>query len=87
MESFDIFLEMYSLCNGHSKLFMLLFRDKGIILMLIHSEILNLVVHLRDKGVFRTEMLRKGCDISIMNFRDTSAFQNSPDTHVNKGFY
>ncbi len=43
---FGIFLKKYSPCNGHSKLFMLPFRDKGIILMLIlvthHAQILDL---------------------------------------------
>ena len=42
---FGIFLKKYSPCNGHSKLFMLPFRDKGIVLMLIletpHAQILD----------------------------------------------
>ncbi len=70
---------------------MLLFRDKGIILMLIlvthYAQILDLVVHLWDKGVFSRGRLRKGCDIPIMNFRNMGPFQNFLDTHVNIGFY
>ena len=37
--------------------------------------------------MFGREMLRKGYDFSIINFRDMGAFQNCTDTHVNIGFY
>ncbi len=88
---FDIFLERYSSCNVHLRVFMLLFRDKGIILNLIlviyHVQIFGLVVHLWAKGVFGRGRLRKGYDFSIKNFRDMAAFQNCPDTHVNIAFY
>ena len=64
---FDIFLEKYSSCNGHSKLFNLLFRDNLMLIFVAHhAQILDLVVHFWDKGVFRRERLRKGCNISIL---------------------
>ncbi len=68
MDNFGTFLKNYSPCNGHSKLFMLPFRDKGVILMLNlvthQAQILDLVVHLWVKGVFLKKRLRKGCDFS-----------------------
>ncbi len=58
-----------------------------IILVTHHAQILNVVVHLWAKCVFPRERLRKGYDFSILNFRDTGAFQNFPDTHVSISFY
>ncbi len=88
---FGIFLAKCSSYNGHSQIFMLPFRDKGIfsllILLTLHIQILDLVVHLWVKDAFLRERLRKGCDSSIMNFRDMGAFRNPPNTHVNIGFY
>ncbi len=88
---FHLFPTNYSPRNSHPKSFQLPFRDKGTILKHIivpyHAQILNLVVHLCGKGLFLREKLRKGCDSSIINFRDMGAFQNLPDAHVNIGFY
>ncbi len=78
-----MFIQNYSCCYSEVRV--------GIILMFIlvtcHAQILDLVVYLWDKGVLHRERLRKGCNFSIMNFRDMGAFQNFPDTHVNIGFY
>ncbi len=68
------------------------FSDKGFILLLSilethQAQILDQVVHLWVKGAFLIERLRKGCDSSIINFRDMGAFLNHPDMHVNIGFY
>ncbi len=75
---FGIFLANCSCCHRLAYVFMLPFRDKGTILLLIlltyHAQILALVVHLWDKGEFLRERLRKGCDSSIKNFRDMGAF-------------
>ncbi len=67
---------------------MLPFRYKGIILLLIlfmynAKKILDVMVHQWVKDAIQRERLRKGCDSSIMNFRDMGAFQNLLNTHVN----
>ncbi len=50
-------------------------------------KIYNLAVKVWVKGVPCREWLWKGCDFSIMNFRDMGPFVNLPYTHVNIGFY
>ncbi len=75
-------IQNYSCCYSEIRAFIFM-----PILMTHHAHILDVVVHLWVKGVFRRERVRKGCDFSILNFRDISAFQNFPDTHVNIGFH
>ena len=45
------------------------------------------MVHLGVKGLVPRERLRKGCDSSIMNFRDMGAFQKLPNVYFDIGFY